>query len=58
MDVRREHNRRLGKNHDHELHNLNSLPKTTTVIQQKSVRWAGYVAGMEEKCMQGFDGKT
>jgi hypothetical protein len=37
------------KLHNEELHNLSSSPNIITMIKSRRMRWAGHVAGMEEK---------
>jgi hypothetical protein len=39
----------LRKLHNDELHNLYSLPSIITVINSRTIKWAGYVAHMGEK---------
>jgi hypothetical protein len=46
------------KLHNEELHNLYSLPNIVRVINSRRMRWAGHVARMEERCVQGFGGET
>jgi hypothetical protein len=37
------------KLHNEELHNLNSSPNIIRTLKSRKMRWAGYVARMEEK---------
>jgi hypothetical protein len=37
-----------------ELHSLYSSPNTVRVIKPRRMRWAGHVARMGERCLQGF----
>jgi hypothetical protein len=39
----------FGPERDDELHNLYSSPNIVRVIKSKRMRWAGHVAGMEER---------
>ena len=42
-----------------ELNDLNFPPNIVGVIKSRRMRWAEHVASMgEEKCLQGFGGKT
>jgi hypothetical protein len=45
------------KLHSEELHILYSSPNIWQ-IKSRTMRWAGHVACMGEKCVQGFDGKA
>ena len=55
VDLKRE----WVKLHNLELNDLNFLPNIVGVIKSRRMRWAGLVASMgEEKCLQGFIGKT
>ena len=44
--------------HNKELYALYSSPNIIPVIKSRWLRWAGDVARMEERCIQGFSGKT
>jgi len=49
------------KVHNEELNDLYSLPNIVRVINSRKMRWAGHVVRMgkgEERCIQGFGGKT
>ena len=48
------------KLHNEELNDLYSSPNTIRVIKSRKMRWAEHVARMreEERCLQGFGGKT
>jgi hypothetical protein len=48
------------KLYNEELNNLYSSPNIVRVIKSRRKRWAGHVArmGEEERCVQGFGGKT
>jgi hypothetical protein len=46
------------KLHSEELHILYSSPNIVRQIKSRRMRWAGHVARMGEKCVQGFDGKA
>ena len=55
VDLKRE----WVKLHNLELNDLNFLPNIVGVIKSRRMRWAGHVASMvEEKCLQGFGGKS
>ena len=43
--------------HNEELNDLYSSPKIVGVIKSRKKRWVGHVAGMGERCMQGFGAK-
>jgi hypothetical protein len=43
--------------HNKELYALYSSPNIIRVIKSRMLRWAGHVARMGERCMQGFMGK-
>ena len=47
-----------GKLHNEELNDLYCSPNIVRVIKSSRMRWAGYVARMEERCIQGFGGET
>jgi hypothetical protein len=42
------------KSHNDELHDLYSSPNIVRVIKSRRMRWAGHVAHMGERCLQGF----
>jgi hypothetical protein len=42
------------KLHNDELYNLYSSPNIVMVIKSRRMRWAGHVAHIEERCLQGF----
>ena len=44
--------------HNKELYALYSSQNIIWVIKSRILRWAGHVARMEERCMQGFGGET
>jgi hypothetical protein len=44
--------------HSEELHIFYSSPNIIRQIKSRRMRWAGHVARMGEKCVQGFDGKA
>jgi hypothetical protein len=46
------------KLHNEELHILYSSPNIIRQIKSRRMRWAGHVARMGEKCLQGLDGKA
>jgi hypothetical protein len=46
------------KLHSEDLHNLYSSPSIIRQIKSRRMRWAGHVACMGEKSMQGFGGKA
>ena len=46
------------KLHNEELHDWHILPDIVNVIKSRRIRWVGHVAGIEEKCIKGFGGKT
>jgi len=48
------------KLHNEELNDLCSSPNIVRVIKSRRMRWAGHVAHMggEERCIQGYGGKT
>jgi len=46
------------KLHNEELNDLYSSPNIVRVIKPRRVRWAGYVALMRERRIQGFGGET
>jgi hypothetical protein len=46
------------KLHNEELHNLYSSPNINRYIKSRRMRWAGHVARMGEKSVQGFGGKA
>jgi hypothetical protein len=43
--------------HDEELYALYS-PDTIWAVKSTRLSWAGHVARMGERCIQGFDGET
>ena len=45
------------KLHNEELNNLYSSPNIVRVIKPRRMRWAGHVARMGERCVQGFGRK-
>jgi hypothetical protein len=45
------------KLHNEELNDLYSSPNTMRVIKSRRMRWAGHVARMEERRVQGFGGE-
>ena len=45
------------KLHNEELNELYSSPNIIQVIKSGRMRWAGHVARMGERCMQGFGGE-
>jgi hypothetical protein len=44
------------KLHNQELNNLYSSPNIVRVITSRRMRWAGHVARMEERSIQGLCG--
>jgi hypothetical protein len=44
--------------HNKELYAVYSSPNTVKVIKSIRLRWAGHVARMGKRCIQGFDGET
>jgi hypothetical protein len=46
------------KLHNEELHNLYSSPDIIRQVKSRRMRWAGHVARMGEKSVQGFCGKA
>jgi hypothetical protein len=42
------------KLHNDELHDLYSSPNIVRMFKSRRMRWAGHVAGMGERCLQGF----
>ena len=50
-----EEGRRL---HKVELYDLHASPNISRVIKSRTVKWAGCVARMGERCIQGCGGKT
>jgi hypothetical protein len=46
------------KLHSEEFHNLYSSPDIIRQIKSRRMRWAGHVACMGEKTVQGFGGKA
>jgi hypothetical protein len=46
------------KLHSEELHNLYSSPDIIRQVKPRQMRWAGHVARMGEKSVQGFGGKA
>jgi hypothetical protein len=45
------------KLHSEELHNLYSSPDIIRQVKSRRMRWAGHVARVGEKIVQGFGGK-
>jgi hypothetical protein len=41
-----------------ELNDLYCSPNIVRVIKSRRIRWAGHVARMEERSIQGFGGET
>ena len=46
------------KLHNEELNDLYCSSNIVRVIKSRRMRWAGHVARMGERCMQGFGGET
>jgi hypothetical protein len=46
------------KLHNEELHNLYLSPDIIRQVKSRRMRWAGHVARMGEKSVQGFGGKA
>ena len=46
------------KLHNEELNDLYCSSNIFRVIKSKRMRWAGHVARMGERCVQGFGGET
>jgi hypothetical protein len=46
------------KLHNEGLHNLYSSPDISRQMKSRRMTWAGYVARMGEKSVQGFSGKV
>jgi len=46
------------KLHNDKLNDLYSSPNIVRVVKSRRMRWAGHVARMRERCLQGFDGET
>jgi hypothetical protein len=44
--------------HNKELYALYSSPNIIRVMKSRRLRWAGHVARMGERCIQGFNGET
>jgi hypothetical protein len=44
--------------HNKELFALYLSPNVITVIKSRRMKWAGHVARMGVRCIQGFSGKT
>ena len=44
--------------HNEELNELYSSPNIIQVIKTRRIRWAGHVARLGKRCMQGFGGET
>jgi hypothetical protein len=44
--------------HNKELYALYSSPNIIRVMKSRRLRWAGHVARMGERCIQGFSGET
>jgi hypothetical protein len=51
---KREEDGSWRKLHNDELHSLHSSPNIVRVIKSRRMRWAGHVARMGERCLQGF----
>jgi hypothetical protein len=51
---KREEDGSLTKLHNDELHSLYFPPNIVRVIKSRRGRWAGHVARMGERCLQGF----
>ena len=54
---------KIGRRHAEGLHNeenndLYCSPNIIRVTKSRRTRWAGHVAHVEERCMQGFCGET
>jgi hypothetical protein len=47
-----------GQLHNEELNDLYSSPNIVRVIKSRRMRWAGHVACLWERSIEGFDGKT
>ena len=43
---------------DEELYALYSSPNIIRLLKSRRLRWAGYVARIGERCVQGFSEKT
>jgi hypothetical protein len=52
--LKREEDGSWRKLHNDELHSLYSSPNIVRVIKSRRTRWAGHVAHMGERCLQGF----
>ena len=50
--------RDLRKLHNEELNDLYSLPNIFRVMKSRRMKWAGHVARMRERRIQGFGGET
>jgi len=50
--------REQNKLHNKELNDLHSSPTTVWVIKMRRMRWAGHVACMRERFIQGVGGET
>ena len=46
------------KLHNEELNDLYSLPNIVRVVKSRKMRWAGHVARMGERRIQGFSRET
>jgi hypothetical protein len=52
--LKREEDGSWRKLHNDELHSLYSSPNIVMVIKSRRMIWAGHVARMGERCLQGF----
>jgi len=46
------------KLHNEELYDLYSSPNIVRLIKSRKMKWAGHVALIGERCIQGFGGET
>jgi hypothetical protein len=54
FEPKREEDGSWRKLHNDELHSLYSSPNIVRVIKSRRIRWAGHVARIGERCLEGF----